>query len=109
MFDVTERVRTGLHLLDSDYVKSYISSTTIRVFACNESCLFLSSEIHKKLRELVCKCEELYDMPNKEYIDSVWKEKLWGQIAEELKKSGKFKYFFIAHFEVSIILLSPKF
>ena len=80
MFDVTERVRTGLHLLDSDYVKSYISSTTIRVFACNEGFLFLSSEIDEKLIELVRKCEDLYDMSNKKYSDSVWKEKLWEQI-----------------------------
>jgi hypothetical protein len=36
---------------------------------------------------------------------SVWKEKLWGQIGEELKKSGKSQCFFIAHFEVTIILL----
>jgi len=41
--------------------------------------------------------------------DSVWKEKLWGQIGEELKKSGKFQCSFIAHIEVAIILLSPKF
>jgi hypothetical protein len=61
------------------------------MFACNECCLFLSSEIDEKLIELVRKCEELYDMSNKKYIDSVWKEKLWGQIGEELKKSGKFQ------------------
>jgi len=31
----------------------------------------------------------------------VWKEKLWVQIGEELKKSGKFHcFFFIAQFEV---------
>ena len=54
------------------------------------------------------KCEELYDMSNKKYSDSVWKEKLWGQIGEELKKSGKFQSF-IADFAVTIILLPPKF
>jgi len=43
----------------------------------------------EKLIELVRKCEELYDMSNKKYSDSVWKEELWGQIGEELKKSGK--------------------
>jgi hypothetical protein len=43
---------------------------------------------------IVPKCEELYDMSNKKYSDSVWKEKLWGQIGEELKKSGKFQCFF---------------
>ena len=28
-------------------------------------------------------------MSNKKYSDSVWKEKLWGQIGEELKKSSR--------------------
>jgi hypothetical protein len=37
-----------------------------------------------------------------------WKEKLWGQIGEELKKSGKFLSF-IVHFEVAIMLLSLRF
>jgi len=50
----------------------------------------------KKLMEFVRKCEELYDMSNKKYSDSVWKEKLWGQIGEELKKSGKFQCFYCA-------------
>ena len=59
--------------------------------------------------ELVRKCEELYDMSNKKYSDSVWIEILWGQIGEELKKSVKFQCFFIAHCEVTIILLSTKF
>jgi len=37
----------------------------------------LSSEMDKKkLTELVRKCEELYDMSNKKYSDSGWKEKL---------------------------------
>jgi hypothetical protein len=58
----------------------------------------------EKLIELVRKCEELYDMSNK-YSDSVWKEKL---IGEELKKIGCL-YFFIAHFEVTISLSSPKY
>jgi hypothetical protein len=62
-----------------------------------------------KLTELVRKCEELYDMTNKRYSDSVWKEKWRRQIGEEMKKSGKFHRFFIAHFEVTIILSSPKF
>jgi hypothetical protein len=65
------------------------------VFACNECCLFLSAEVDEKLTELVCKCEELYDMSNKKYSDSVWKAKLWGQIGEELKKSGKFQGFLL--------------
>ena len=68
-----------------------------------------SSEMDEKIRELVHKCEELYDMSNKKYSDSVWKEQLWGQMGEELKKSGKIQCSFIANFEVTIILLSPKF
>jgi hypothetical protein len=49
----------------------------------------LSSEIDERLTELVRKCEELrvYDMSNKKCSDSDWKENLWGQIGEELKKS----------------------
>jgi hypothetical protein len=44
---------------------------------CNEpvrqsSCLFLSSELDKKLMELVQKCEKLYDMSSKKYSDGVW-------------------------------------
>jgi hypothetical protein len=50
-----------------------------------------SSEKQEKLIELVHKCEEIYDISNKKYSDSVWKEKLWGQEGEELKKSGKFQ------------------
>jgi hypothetical protein len=42
----------------------------------------------EKLIELVRKCEELYDMANKKYSFSPWKEILWGQIGEELQKSG---------------------
>jgi len=41
--------------------------------------------------ELVRKYEELYDLSNKKYSDSVWKEKLWGQTGEEMKKSGNFQ------------------
>ena len=47
--------------------------------------------MNKKLIELVRKCEELYDMSSKKYSDSVWKEKLWGQIGEEMKKAGQFQ------------------
>jgi hypothetical protein len=50
-------------------------------------------KIDEKLIELVRKCEELYDMGNKKYSDSVWKEKVCGQIGEELNKSGKFLMF----------------
>jgi len=49
----------------------------------------------EKLIDLVRKCEELHDLSNKKYRDSVWKEKLWGQTGEELKKSGKFQCFFL--------------
>jgi len=49
----------------------------------------------EKFIELVRKCEELYDMSNKKYSDSVWKEKLWGQTCEELEKSGRFQGFLL--------------
>jgi hypothetical protein len=65
--------------------------------------------MNEKLTELMRKCEELYDMSNKKYSDSVWKEKLWEPIGEELKKITLSSTFFIAHFEVTIILLSSKF
>ena len=42
-------------------------------------------------------------MSNKKYSDNVWKEKLWGYIGEELKKSSNIQCFFIQHFEVTII------
>jgi hypothetical protein len=45
-----------------------------------------SLEVEEKLISLVHKCEELYVMSNKKYSDSVCKEKLWGQIGEDLKK-----------------------
>ena len=74
---MTERVRTGLYLPDSHNVNSLTSPPShYAVFACNECCLFLSSEMVEKLMELVRKCEELYDVSNKKYSDSVWKEKL---------------------------------
>jgi hypothetical protein len=62
----------------------------------------------EKLIEFVRKCEELYDMSKKKYSDSVWKEKLWGQIVEELKNQVS-SYVFFAHFEVTFNLLSPTF
>jgi len=55
MFDVTERVRTCLYLLDSDNVSSLMSPPL-------HCCLFFSSEMDEKLIELVRKCEELYDV-----------------------------------------------
>jgi hypothetical protein len=48
-----------------------------------------SSEMDEKLIELVRECEEIHDMSNKKYSDGVRKEKLWGQIREQLKKSNK--------------------
>jgi len=70
----------------------------------------------EKLIQFVRKCEELYDMSNKKYSDSVWKEKLWGQIGEEVENSDKFQCFYCAfsrdftkYFAITIILLSPKF
>ena len=74
--------------------------TVLRLLHCTWSvCLrrvlpVFSSEMGEKLIELLRKCEELYDMSNKKYRDSVWGKKLWGQIGEELKKSGKFHCFF---------------
>ena len=68
------------------------------MFAGNECCLFLSSEVDENLIEMVPKCEELYDVSNKKYSDSVWKEKLRGQIGEVLKKSGRFQGFFSCAF-----------
>jgi hypothetical protein len=57
-----------------------------------------SSETEEKLIELVRKCEELYGMSNREYSDSVWKEKLWGQIGEGLKKIKLIlEFFFCAY------------
>jgi len=34
-------------------------------------------------------------MSNKKYSDSVWKDKLWVQIGEGLKKSGEFQRFLL--------------
>jgi len=65
MFDVTERVRTCLNLLDSDV---YSLTCTPLHFEClleTSATCFLSSEIDEKLMELVRKCEELYDVSNK--------------------------------------------
>jgi hypothetical protein len=56
----------------------------------------------------VCKYKELSDMSSKKYSDGVWKEKVWDQIGEELKKSGRFLVFFIACFEITIIQLLLK-
>jgi hypothetical protein len=58
--------------------------------------------------ELVRKCEELYEMSTKKCRDNVWREKLRGQVGEELKISGKFQCVFV-YFEFTLILLSPRF
>jgi len=83
---VTERVRTGLYLLDTDSVNSLTSPAPHFecLFATGAACLY--SEADEKLVELVRKCEELYDMSNKKYSDRVWRENLWGQIDEKLEK-----------------------
>jgi len=75
MFDATERVRTGLNLLDSDNVNSLtVPPPQFECFlATSAACLF--SEVDEKLVELVRKCEELYDMSNMKYCDRVWKGK----------------------------------
>jgi hypothetical protein len=83
---VTERIRTCLYLLGSDSVNSRPSPPLHFERSLATSAIL---KIDEKLIELVRKCEELYDMGNKEYSDSVWKEKVWGQIGEELNKSGK--------------------
>ena len=91
MFDVTERVRTGLYLLDSDNVNSLTSPSLHFECLLATSAADLSSELDEKLIEFERKCEELYDTSYKTYSDSVWKEKFDGQIGEEMKKSGKFQ------------------
>jgi hypothetical protein len=58
--------------------------------------------MNEKLIEFVSKHEELYDKRNKKYSNSVWKKKVWGQIGEELNKSGKFLTFLF-----QILNLSP--
>jgi hypothetical protein len=63
------------------------------LLATSATCI--SSKIDEKLIELVRKCEELDEMSNKKYSDSVWKENLLGQIGEELKKSHKFQCFLL--------------
>jgi shikimate kinase len=45
--------------------------------------LSLSLKMEEKLTELMRKREELYDTSNKKYCDSVAKEKVWVQKAEE--------------------------
>ena len=85
-----------------------VLSSTLPVFGLQRVLPAFSSEIDEKLIVLVRKCEEIYDMSNEKYSDSVRREKLWEQIGEELKKSGKFqlrilKYYQTAHIGVTII------
>jgi hypothetical protein len=75
MFDMTERIRTGLNLLDADNVNSLTSSPLHFECLLATSVACFSSEIYEKLIELVRKCEELYNVSNKKYSDRVWKEK----------------------------------
>ena len=65
------------------YVNSLISPPPHFKCLLATSAGCLSSEIDEKLIEFVRKCDEFYDTSHKEYSDSVWKEKLWGQIGEE--------------------------
>ena len=83
MFDVTERVRTGLYLLESDNVNSLTSPPLHFECLLATSAVWVSSEMDEKLIELVRKCDELCDISHKKYSDSVGKEKLWGQTGEE--------------------------
>ena len=73
---MTERVRTGPNLPHSDNVNSLTSPPLHFECLLATSAACFSSEIDEKLIELVRKCEELYDRPNKKYGDRVWKEKL---------------------------------
>jgi len=75
MFDVTEGVRTGLYLPDSDNVNSLTSPPPHFECLLATSAACFSSEMDEKLIELAYKCEELYDMSNKKNSDRVWKEK----------------------------------
>jgi len=67
---VTERVRTGLYLFDSDNVNSLTSPPLhFECLLATSAACFLFSEMDEKLIELMRKCEELYDMSNKRYSD----------------------------------------
>ena len=82
---------------DSDNVSSP-ASPPLHFECLHATSASCSSEVNEKLIELVCKCEELYDMSNKKYRDSVWKEILCGQIGEELKKNQLFSMFLYCAF-----------
>jgi len=71
MFDVTERVRTGLYLLDSDNVNSLTSPPPHFECLLPTSAACFSSEMVETLKELVRKCEESYDMSNNKYSESL--------------------------------------
>ena len=75
MFDVTERIRNCVYLLDADNVNSP-KFRPVRfecLLAGSAAFFFLSSDKNEELIELVRKFEELYDMLNKKYSDSVFK------------------------------------
>jgi len=76
MFDVTEGVRTGLYLPDSENVNNLTSPPPHFECLLATSAACLSSKTDEKLTESVRKCEELYDMSNNKYSDRAWKEKL---------------------------------
>ena len=64
--------------------------------------------MEEKLIELVGKSEELRDMSNKKYSDSVAKEKSLGTRRWRVEQIW-FPIFFITHFGVTIIPLFQKF
>ena len=73
---MTERVRTGLYLLDSDNVNSLTSSPShFECLLATSAAGFCLQKWMKNLK-LVRKCEALYDISNKKYSDRVWEEKL---------------------------------
>jgi hypothetical protein len=62
--------------------------------------------MEEKSTELMRKREELHDVSNKKYRDSVAKEKVWVQKRRRIEPIWLL-IFFIAHFEVTIIPLLP--
>ncbi|KAF5274914.1 hypothetical protein FQR65_LT16837 [Abscondita terminalis] len=47
-----------------------------------------SKKMDEKLIELVRDCPELYDLSNKKYMDTGFKNNIWGNIGKELKLEG---------------------
>jgi len=72
------------NLLDSDFEIHYCLLQYASSVCLQRVLRGFSSEMDEKLIDLLRKCIQ-------EYSDSVWKVKLWGQIGEELKNTGKFQ------------------